>query len=73
MFPSGAWELVEGVRELEPVGNALCGVPAQAVVPRNATEGVPYRDFRRLEFPDALGEFPFVGGPLETRVSGKVS
>jgi hypothetical protein len=42
------------VRELGPVGNGLRAVPARSVVPRNGTEAVPYRDSRRVEFPDTL-------------------
>ena len=45
---------VETVREFEPVGNALCGVPVRSAASRNGTEGVPYKSLRRFEFPDTL-------------------
>ena len=42
------------VRKFEPVGNALCGVPARSAASRNGTEAVPYKGLRRPEFPDTL-------------------
>ena len=47
-------KIIEGVREFELVGNALCGVPTRSAAKRNGTEAVPYKGVRRLEFPDTL-------------------
>ena len=44
----------ETVREFEPVGNALCGVPVRSAASRNGTEAVPYKGLRRFEFSDTL-------------------
>ena len=51
-------EIIEGVRELDSVGNALCGVPRGSAVKRNGTEAVPYSDSPCFEFPDTLGYLP---------------
>ncbi len=47
-------EAIEGVRELDSVGNALCGVPMGLAVKRNGTEAAGYSDSPCFEFPDTL-------------------
>jgi hypothetical protein len=42
------------VRELDPVGNALGGVPGGWAVNRNGTEAVPDSGCQGVEFPDTL-------------------
>jgi len=47
-------QIIETVREFEPVGNALCGVPMRSAASRNGREAVPYTGLRRFDFPDTL-------------------